>query len=123
MALPFQGKPRVPRKAPPSPPPEKKLSKPGFFGSSGSVPLSGLVGKFTRASSAIPGTSAEMGTKEKEELAKRFTYGKHGPDIGPDDARSVVDKLKEDRYKTKTYEERQKIDRAIRWLKKTTDTS
>ncbi|GAG66934.1 unnamed protein product [marine sediment metagenome] len=81
------------------------------------------MGKFTRASSAIPGTSAEMGTKEKEELAKRFTYGKHGPDIGPDDARSVVDKLKEDKYKAKTYEERLKIDRAIRWLKKTTDTS
>ncbi len=123
MALPFQNKPRVPRKAPSSPPPEKKPSKPDFYGPGGSVPLSRLTGKFRNAPSAIPGTTRPMSTEEKENLAKEFTYGKHGPDIGRDDARSVIDKLKEKKDKAKTYDEGIKIDQHIRWLKKTTDTS
>lgn len=123
MALPFQGRPRVPHKAPSPPPPEKKLNKPDFFGPRGSVPSSELIGRLRNAPSRIPGTSREMSTKEKENLAKRFTYGKHGPDIGRDDARGVIEELKKERDKEKTYDKRLKIDQTIRWFKKTTDTS
>lgn len=120
MTFPFQGKSRVPRKAPESP---RESPKVDFFGKGGSLAPPELMRKFRGASSAIPGTTRLMTTKEKENLAKRFSYGKHGTGYGRDDARKIIEELKAEKGKAKTYEEKLKIDQGARWFKRTTDTS
>lgn len=117
MILPFQHRPRVPRKAP-EPPKEKP--KPDFFGPKGSISRSEFREKLRKAAPEIPLSSRWMTRERREALEKKFSYGKYGPDISRDDIKGLIKELQQAKTEAKTYNEREEIDRTIRWLKKTT---
>ncbi len=123
MALPFQSKPRVPHKAPPSLPPEKKPSKPDFFGSRGSLTRGEFREKLRKAAPEIPLSSKWIERDKRVAIEKKLGYGKYGSDISRKDVRGLIWDLLQEKSKAKTSEVKDEIDRTIRWLKKTTDTS
>ena len=123
MALPFQKKPSVLHKSPVTPPPEKKLSKPDFFGSSGSLTRGEFREKLRKAAPGIPDSSKWMTRDKRVAIEKKIGYGKYGSDISRKDVRGAIGDFQQEKGKVKTDEERQEIDRTIRWLKKETGTS
>lgn len=108
--------PKTPHKSPESP--KEAPKPPGFFGPGGSLTHSELIGKLRSVSPEIPGSSKCMTQEERVKIAEKFGYGKYGPDASPDDVRGVIQELKEEKNKAKTYEEKEGINRTIRWMEK-----
>lgn len=98
---------------------QKASSSPGFFGDKKEISRREFREKMAKTSGRIPGAGGASYTKrERVEYEKKLPWGKYGANISKKElGMGRIKELQKEKYLAKTWDEKNKIDREIRYLK------
>ncbi|MBZ9572337.1 hypothetical protein KJA15_03335 [Patescibacteria group bacterium] len=96
----------------------KKKPKENFFGKRGYLSRRKFRERLRRASPFIPGSGGKLFRKKERVAMEKEIFRKYGHYIEKKEYKKALKDLKEAKQKTKTFNEKLKIDRKIRFLKK-----